>query len=101
MTTLDAEPALHARLAADIRTLALIERASASPGEETATRWVQPRLRDLGLEAEIEEFQFNPDVGTVWSPHGLAAVLSAALGLRGGGAARLGAAVGALTASSF
>ena len=101
MTTTDTQSALHARLAADIRALASIERPSASPGEEAAAHWVQSRLRDMGLEAEIEEFQFNPDIGSAWGLHGLLTVLSALLGLRGGGAARLGEAVGAVTAASF
>ena len=90
-TTPDPQSGLQARLAADVEALASIERPSASPGEEIAARWVQSRLRDLGLEAQIEEFQFNPDLGTVWGLHEVLAVLSAALGLRRGRAAVLGA----------
>ena len=101
MTTSQPQSALRDRLRADIRALAAIDRPSASPGEEAGARWVQSRLRDIGLRAEVEEFQFCGDIGPSWSLHGLAAVLSAALGLRGGRAARLGAAVGALTAASF
>ena len=101
MTTSEPRSKGHTRLAADIRALAAIERPSASPGEEAAARWVRSRLRETGLQAEIEEFQFNPAIGAVWGLHSLAALLSAALGLGVGRAPRLGAVLAAFTAASF
>lgn len=95
------EEEIGLRLEQDVRALASIERPSASPGEEAAARWVQSRLRDLGLEAEVEQFQFNPDYWSVWGLHGLLAALSAALGRLGSGKARVGALTGALAAASF
>lgn len=95
------EAGLKFRLAGDIESLAAIRRPSASPGEEVAARWVQSRFEELGLTAEIEPFQFNPDYWSVWGGHGVAAMLVAALGLRGGSLARVGAALGGLTAASF
>jgi hypothetical protein len=96
-----AEPGLRFRIAGDIESLAAIRRPSASPGEEVAARWVQSRFKELGLTAEIEPFQFNPDYWSVWGAHGVAAMLVAALGLRGGSLARVGAVLGGLTAASF
>ncbi len=93
--------ALRSRIAADIEALAAIERPSASPGEEEAARWVQSRLRALGLDAQIEPFEFNADYWSVWSAHALAVIASAGLALTGRRGARLGALASALATASF
>ena len=74
---------LQARLGADIAGLCRFERASASEGEREAAEWVASRLREMGLEAELEGFDFYPDYWNVWGSHaglaataGLAALLS-------------------------
>lgn len=95
------ETGLTPRLAADIQSLASIVRPSASHGEEVAARWVQSRLAEIGLDAEIETFRFNPDYWAVWGAHGLASALAAGLALAGRRSARLGALLGAATAASF
>lgn len=89
------------RLAADIRALAAIERPPGSPGEEASARWVQSRLGELGLAAEIETFHYNPDYWAIWGAHGLASAAAAGLALLGRRPARLGALLGGVTAASF
>ncbi len=92
---------LQSRLAADIEALAAIERPSASPGEEAAARWVQSRLGELGLAAEVEPFRFNPDYWTVWGAHAVVVCLAASLVPLGRRAAQAGALMSALAAASF
>jgi len=89
------------RLAADIRALAAIERPSASPGEEEAARWVRSRLRELGLDAEIEPFHFNPDYWTIWAAHGRIAAAAAGLAFLGRRGARVGFLASTLATASF
>lgn len=66
-----------------VRHLAAIERPSASPGEREAAEWIAAALRDLGLQAAVEEERAH---GTYWWPLGLlsaAGVAAGALALRG------------------
>lgn len=84
-----------------IETLASIERPSASEGERQAAEWIASRLRDLGLQPQIEA---EPAHGGYWWPLGLLNVLSAIaaiFALRGGRARRLLAAlIGAFCAKA-
>jgi len=71
------------RLLADIRSLCAIQRPSASAGEREAAEWVASRLREIGLEAAVEEFRFYPAYWTAWGIHvslaalaGIASLLS-------------------------
>jgi hypothetical protein len=89
------------QMAVDIRTLAAMERPSASPGEETAARYLEGRLQAIGLTPQIERFQFNPDYWTVWGAHGLLALAAAGLAFGGRRAARVASLVGLLTVASF
>ena len=61
-----------------IRTLAAIDRPSASDGERRAAEWIAGRLRALGWETEIEAERAH---GGYWWPVGLANVLSAVAGV--------------------
>jgi hypothetical protein len=83
-----------------VRHLASIERPSASPGEREAAEWIAANLRELGLDATVEEERAH---GTYWWPQGLlsaAGVVAGALALRGRRrtAAVLGAAASAALA---
>jgi hypothetical protein len=55
-------------LDATIRHLAAIDRPSASPGEREAAEWIAGRLRDAGLEPQVEEERVH---GGFWWPWGL------------------------------
>jgi hypothetical protein len=50
-----------------IRHLEAIESPSASPGEREAAEWIAAQLRELGLEAGVEEERAH---GTYWIPIG-------------------------------
>jgi len=89
------------QLADDIQALSDIERPSASPGEESAARWIASRFKQIGLQAQVDSFKFNPDYWTIWGSHGLLASAGAGLALVGRRPARVGAALSALTAISF
>ncbi len=92
---------MRSRIIADIRALAAIERPPASPGEEAAARWVQSRLREIGLAAEIEPFRFNPDYWLVWGAHALAVAVAAGVAPLGQRMARAGALMSGLAAASL
>jgi hypothetical protein len=62
---------------AAIRTLAAMERPSASGGEQMAAEWIAARLRELGWRAEIEQEQAH---GGYWWPVGLANAIGAVAG---------------------
>ena len=94
-------PEVAEQLASDIQTLAAIERPSASPGELAAARWVQSRLRSMGLAPQVERFQFNPDYWTVWGAHGVLAIAAAWLAIRGRRAVRVASLISLLTVLSF
>ena len=82
-----------------VRHLAAIERPSASEGEREAAEWIAGALRELGLEATIEEESAH---GTYWIPQALlsaAGVAAGALALRG--ARKTAAAIGALAAAAI
>jgi Zn-dependent M28 family amino/carboxypeptidase len=73
----------RAGLERTVRHLAALERPSASPGEREAAEWIAGALRELGLEAKVEEERAH---GTYWWPLGLlsaAGVAAGALALRG------------------
>jgi Zn-dependent M28 family amino/carboxypeptidase len=79
--------------------LAAIERPSASEGEREAAEWIAGALRELGLEATIEEESAH---GTYWIPQALlsaAGVAAGALALRG--RRRTAAAIGTLAAAGI
>src|SRR3954468_22920831 len=59
-----------------VRRLGGISRPSASPGEREAAEWIAAQLRELGLEAAVEEERAH---GTYWIPIGV----MSALGLAG------------------
>lgn len=84
------EPELRERVA----RLAAIDRPSASPGERAAAELIAAELRELGLDARIEEERVH---GTYWWPLGLA---TAAAAIAGAGRARGGAAVVGLAAAA-
>src|SRR3990170_5899320 len=94
-------PDLQQRLLADIEGLCRFERPSASEGEREAAYWVSSRLRDAGLEPQIEEFSFYPDYWSVWAAHMGLALAASAVGRRGRRLGRLGAILGAATVLSF
>ena len=82
-----------------VRHLAAIERPSASEGEREAAEWIAGALRELGLEAAIEEESAH---GTYWIPQALlsaAGVAAGALALRG--RRKTAAAIGALAAAAI
>jgi acetylornithine deacetylase/succinyl-diaminopimelate desuccinylase-like protein len=62
---------------AAIRTLAAMERPSASGGERMAAEWIAARLRELCWRSEIEEEQAH---GSYWWPVGLANAIGAVAG---------------------
>ena len=62
-----------------VEHLASFERESASEGERRAAEWIAERLRDLGLEARVEEERAH---GTFWWPVGLLSAVAALGGLR-------------------
>src|SRR3954470_2096803 len=82
-----------------VHHLAAIERPSASEGEREAAEWIAGALRELGLEAAIEEESAH---GTYWVPQALlsaAGVAAGALALRG--RRKSAAAIGALAAAAI
>lgn len=89
------------QIASDIEALCRFDRTSASPGERAAAEWVQSRLQDIGLEAEMEEFHFFPDYWTVWGAHALGAYLAARLARNGKRRALVAAGLSSALAVSF
>lgn len=82
-----------------VHHLAAIERPSASAGEFEAAEWIAAQLRELGLDAAIEEERAH---GTYWMPQALltgAGVLAGALALRG--KRKTAALIGALAAAGI
>lgn len=82
-----------------VRHLGAIERPSASAGEREAAEWIAGALRELGLDAAIEEERAH---GTYWIPNALlcaAGVGAGALALRG--RRWTAAAIGALAAAGI
>jgi len=93
---------LQARIQSDIEALCQFDRGSASDGEREAARWVASGFKEVGLEPEMEGFDFYPDYWNVWGAHMLGA-LGAWLVLGRGGRSRrlLGTAVTSFLAASF
>jgi hypothetical protein len=89
------------RLLADIGALSAIHRPSASPGEEEAAEWVASRLREAGLEAAVEEFQFYPAYWNAWGIHVSLAALAGVASLFSRRLARPSAVMSSLLAASF
>src|SRR3954468_6217415 len=58
-----------------VRRLGGISRPSASPGEREAAEWIAAQLRELGLEAAVEEERAH---GTYWIPIGVMSALGIA-----------------------
>lgn len=81
---------------ATIRHLAAIDRPSASAGEHEAAAWIAARLREEGLDAQVE---IDPAHGGYWWPLGLACLGAGAAGLAG--SRRLAAVAGALGAAAI
>jgi hypothetical protein len=95
-----AEP--QARIQSDIEALCRFPRGSASEGEQEAARWVASRFQEIGLEPELETFQFYPEYWNVWGAHMLGALGAWLLLGRGGRRRRLlGAAATSFLAASF
>ena len=63
-----------------IEQLTSFERPSASDGERRAAQWIANELRELGVEAEVEEERAH---GTYWWPIGIFTALAALAGLLG------------------
>ena len=101
MTTPEPKSEMAAHLAADIRALTKIERPSASPGEETAAKWVASRFQEEGLNAEIETFRYNPDYWSVWGAHSLLSATAAWTALMSRRWALAAAATAALATASL
>jgi hypothetical protein len=95
----EAEPHLdQAWLRGLVEPLSSIHRPTASPGERRAAEWLLERLRELGVDGEIELETVH---GTFWWPLGLAAATGVAAGvatLRGHRAA--GAALAAIAGAA-
>jgi chorismate synthase len=60
-----------------VRHLGAIDRPSASEGERQAAEWIAAALRELGLDARIEEERAH---GTYWIPQGLLSAAGVAAG---------------------
>jgi Peptidase family M28 len=88
----------QARIQSDIEALCRFQRGSASEGEREASRWVASRFQEIGLEPELESFNFYPDYWNVWGAHMLGALGAWALLGRGGRRQRL---LGAVATSSL
>jgi hypothetical protein len=77
-----------AHLRAAIERLAVIDRASCSPGEHEAAEWIAAELRRLGADAQVEHHAVH---GTYWVPLsitsalGIAATVAGRRGRRGVG----------------
>ncbi|MBA2256680.1 MAG: M28 family peptidase [Thermoleophilaceae bacterium] len=84
------EPELRER----ITRLAAIDRPSASPGERHAAELIVSELRELGIDARIEEERVH---GTYWWPLGIPTAVAALAGL---GRSRLRAGLVGLTAAA-
>lgn len=69
-----------AELRAAIEHLALIDRASCSPGEHEAAEWIAAELRRLGADAQVER---HPVHGTYWVPLSITSGLGIAGALAG------------------
>src|SRR4051794_13460757 len=95
-------PAMYAEregLERTVRHLAAIERPSASEGEREAAEWIAAQLRELGLDAAIEEERAH---GTYWIPQALltaSGAVAGALALRGH--RKTAAAIGLLAAAGI
>src|SRR3954470_7098805 len=63
-----------------IEHLTTWERPSASDGERRAAEWIAGQLRELGLQAEVEQERAH---GTYWWPIGLFTALGALAGVLG------------------
>lgn len=83
----------EAELRERIARLAAIERPSASPGERRAAELIASELRELGIDARIEEERVH---GTYWWPIGIPTAVAA---LAGFGRSRLRAGIVGLTAA--
>src|SRR5687767_9020252 len=89
----------RAGLERTVRHLAGLERPSASSCEREAAEWIAAALRELGLEAAVEEERAH---GTNWWPMGIlraGGVAAGALALRG--RRRTGALLGAAAAAGI
>lgn len=89
------------RLLTDIRSLSAIHRPSASAGEQEAAEWVASRLKEMGLEAAVEEFRFYPAYWNAWGIHVGVAALAGIASLFSRRLARPSAVVSSLLAASF
>jgi hypothetical protein len=77
-----------------IERLALIDRASCSPGEHEAAEWIATELRRLGADTQVERHAVH---GTYWVPLGITSALGIAASLVARrGHRRLGALLGLL-----
>ena len=95
-----AEP--QARIQSDIEALCRFRRASASDGEREAARWVASRLKETGLDPELETFYFYPEYWNVFTAHMLGALGAWLLLGRGSRRRRLlGAAATSFLAASY
>jgi hypothetical protein len=81
-----------------VRHLSSFERGSASEGEKRAAEWIADRLREEGLDAQLED---HPAHGSYWWPLGIACAAAGIAGLAGGGKRRIAAAaIGAAAATA-
>jgi hypothetical protein len=86
-----------AELRAAIERLALIDRASCSPGEHEAANWIAGELRSLGAQVVVERETVH---GTYWVPLSLTSALGVLAALAAlGGRRALGTTSGALAAA--
>jgi hypothetical protein len=82
-----------------VETLASIHRPTASQGERRAAEWLLGRLRELGVDAELEVEDVH---GTYWWPLGIAAGAGALAGLAAlKGRRAIGAAIAATAAAAI
>jgi hypothetical protein len=82
-----------------IRHLASFERGSASEGEKRAADWIAERLREEGLDPQLED---HPAHGSYWWPLGIACASAGIAGIAGGGRRRIAAAaIGAAAATAI
>ena len=90
------------RVQSDIEALCHFQRGSASEGEREAAQWVASRFKEIGLEPELETFNFYPEYWNVWGAHVLGALGAWLLLGRGGRRRRLlGAAATSFLTASF
>src|SRR3954449_8116574 len=93
--SLDAAPHLdQAWLRELVETLCSIHRPTASVGERRAAEWLLARLRENGIDGEVELDRVH---GTFWWPLGLAAAAGVVAGIAAlRGRRTLGAAIAAV-----